>query len=234
MNAQGSDGLPGPWPDVLAAYADGELNPAARAAVERWLASHPAACRELAAQRGLSPANWLLWQQAEPTLPTDATWAQVRDRVSVEVFMPALPASRPERGWWKRAGVFFAGGVAAAIAAMILLGVLNSAFAPPPQQPVPTPWVREVVDQSPPADPLAQYAVLPLATDSDVDIRRVSGGAEGWLPVGEHPLSGPIALAAAEDVSLDGAEPHPAWPTGTPRMVKGPGDAPMIFAANPR
>jgi hypothetical protein len=54
-------------------------------------------------------------------------------------------------------------------------------------------------------------------------------GAGGWLPVGGVPLSGPLALATADDVELEEAEDHPAWPAGGPRVVLGPADAPVLF-----
>jgi anti-sigma factor RsiW len=235
MNAQPPPDLPGPWPDLLAAYADGELDAATRAVVERWLAAHPGACREVRDQRQLSPENWALWQQAEPPLPTEATWAKVRDAVANAVLPAATPAPRREWNWWARNSIYFTGGVAAAVAAMLLLCVLGPVLAPPPKHPVPVDQkLQELAEQTPPADPLAEYPVLPVATADDVDIRRVAGDTGGWLVVGELPLAGPVVLATEDDVALEEAEPHPAWPTGTPRMTTGRGDAPMIFAATPR
>ena len=79
-------------------------------------------------------------------------------------------------------------------------------------------------------DPLAGFAILPVATEADVDVHRVDGaGAGGWLPVGGMPLSGPLALATADDVELEEAEDHPAWPAGGPRVARGPADAPVLF-----
>ena len=66
---------PKPWPDVLAAYADGELVPADQAEVERRLCTDPTARSELDGQRQLCPENWRLWQGAEPPMPADDTWA---------------------------------------------------------------------------------------------------------------------------------------------------------------
>ena len=83
MSASESPDWPGPWPDVLAAYADGELDAAGRAEVERWLAEHPGARADLAAQRELSPDNWRLWQQVEAPLPAEHAWMSVRNAVAV-------------------------------------------------------------------------------------------------------------------------------------------------------
>ena len=78
-----------------------------------------------------------------------------------------------------------------------------------------------------PDDPLAEYAVLPLATD--VDIERAAGNSHDFL-LGSEPL----ALAGEDDIQLEEAEPHPAWPGGAPKMTTAPGDLPMIFAARLR
>ncbi len=71
-------------------------------------------------------------------------------------------------------------------------------FQAPTPQPPPVqqgPDVVEVKPTAPPTttppavespDPLAEFAVLPMATNDDVVLHRVPG--DGWLPVGEHPL----------------------------------------------
>src|SRR5947199_9164645 len=92
----------GPRPELLAAYADGELDPETRARVERWLAEHPEARDQLRAQRDLSPENWHLWQNAEPPAPSEDTWAAVRQ--SVEDGTRERPP--PSAGRWKRAAAW--------------------------------------------------------------------------------------------------------------------------------
>jgi anti-sigma factor RsiW len=227
MTAPDTPDLPGPWPDVLAAYADGELDPAARAVVGRWLACRPGACDELRAQCLLSAENWPLWQQAEPPLPTETAWAGVCDAIAAAVSRPATPVGPPDppagRRW--RSGRVLMRGLAAAAAGVAFLAVVP--FFSPPH---PTGYTPPPGDP----DPLAGVGTLSLATAGDVDIQRVAGNAAVWLPIGEPPLSGPLVLAGEGDVELEGADVHPAWPAGGPRITTAPGDAPMIFAANPR
>ena len=208
--------LPGPWPDALAAYADGELDPAARAVVECWLAKHPEMLCSLHAQRHLSPDNWSLWRQVEPPLPAEAAWNAVREAVHRGIESPPMPAAPRRRNWWVRNGSYFAGGIAAAIA----LVLLASWFYPNGPEKIET--VSTALD-----DPLAEYEVLPLATD--VDIERAVGNSHDFL-LGHEPL----ALAGEDDIQLEEAEPHPAWPGGSPKMTTAPGDVPMIFAARLR
>jgi len=213
---------PGPWPDVLAAHADGELDARAHATVERRLAADPVLRAELRAQVELSPANWRLWQRAEPPLPSEDAWAAVRDNIAAGLTTPPTPAVRREPAWRRRTAVYFAGGVAAAVAAFVIVPLLA------PKQvvvPVPTPFVQN--------DPLAGLAVLALAGEDDVDVHRTAGTGAGWLPVG-GPLPGALVLAGEADVDVEEAEPHPAWPAGGPKTTTAPGDAPMIFAATRR
>jgi hypothetical protein len=96
-------------------------------------------------------------------------------------------------------------------------------------QPAPRPEVEVALAPHPhdaKSDPLAEFAVLPMATDDEVVLHRVPG--DGMLPVGNHPLQGALSLATTDDVELD--DPNPAWPS----MTISPGSLPMIFAAKPR
>lgn len=161
---------------------------------------------------------------ARPPEPSEAEWEAARRRVHAR-----LDRAREPRRW---RGVWLAGiATLTAAAAVVWAGfALNS---PQPQPKPDAPDVAEVrpVPVAPPPhdappDPLAGFAVLPMAGPDDVVLHRVPG--DGWLPVGEHPLPGALSLATADDVELD--DPDPAWPSVTPA----PGFAPMIFAVKPR
>jgi hypothetical protein len=223
--------------ELLAAYVDGELDAAARAAVERWLAEHPTAFSELQTQRDLSPANAALWERAEPPEPSEAEWVVVRREIEHRLTAP-FPARRWRAGVWTLAGLATAG-IAAAVA-WVAFGPVN----PPPPGDDPAP--RELV-QLPPAapaphevargdaprtdDPLAGLDTLTMATDNDVVLDRVPEFPAGWLPVGRHPLQGILALASEEELRVAEFAPSSAWPLGGPRMTTAPGDAPMIYVA---
>jgi hypothetical protein len=238
MTSPDSDELP---PELLAAYADGELDESMRAAVERWLAAHPEARAELEDQRELSPANAELWDRAEPPEPSAVAWASVRRGIAGE--LAAAGRDRPGRGRLRVAALAF-GGLAAAGAAAAAVWLAFGPVAPPAA--VDTPAPVEVVKTPPevapaprpvrPAPPrtVAGFAVLPMADDDDVILERVPNTRAGWLPVGRHPMPEVLLLASVEEVHLEGVDPSPAWPPGGPRMTTGPGDVPMIFAAKPR
>jgi anti-sigma factor RsiW len=217
---------PGPWPDVLAAYADGELDDATRAAVERWLAAHPRARGCVDAQREFSPENWRLWCAAQPPRPCPGTWDAVRDGITAGLALPRLAEPAPAKGVWRRRAEWTLVATACGLTLFVIsLAAFGAWFLPPGPQRVIERVARPAVE-----DPLAGIAVLPVATDADVDVHRVDGaGAGGWLPVGGVPLSGPLALATADDVELEEAEEHPAWPAGGPRVVRDPADAPVLF-----
>jgi anti-sigma factor RsiW len=226
-------------PELLAAYADGELDAEARDAVARWLANHAAARAELEAQRELGPANAGLWERAEPPEPSEEAWATVGRGIKA-----ALHPLAPGPGRWRKPAAWTAGGlVAAAVAAAVAWVVLAPAEQPPrsprgpgqlvkrlPRPPVASP--PHMVSAAEP-DPLAGFAVLPVADDEDVILARVPDTRTGWLPVGQHPLPDVMVLATLEEVELQEADPSPAWPGG-PKMTTAPGDSPMIFAAKPR
>jgi anti-sigma factor RsiW len=93
------DALP---PELLAAYADGELAPAECRRVEDWLAAHPEARADVEAQRRLAR----LFDEAAPPAPADERWAGsraawARRRIagagSSSRLPPCLP--RPPSSW---------------------------------------------------------------------------------------------------------------------------------------
>jgi hypothetical protein len=211
-------------PESLAAYADGELDPTARAAVERWLAEHPEALEELRTQQEFSPENAQLWQQVEPPPVPEGTWVEIRNQVA-EATMPA-PVIRISA---RRVAAWLIGGVAAAASAAAIVWILlPPAPAPSPHAPVEPEQVARAAE---PADPLAEFAVLPVATEDDVELQRVAENADKGLPIGVAPLSGPMVLAVGGDVELEGADAHPAWGGGGPKITTNPVEAAMIFAA---
>ncbi len=231
--------------ELLAAYADGELDADTRARVEHWLAEHPKALAELHAQREFSPANVPLWERAEPPEPSPAEWAAVRRGIDEE--LETAPTVHGRGRWWVAAwtlGALATAGIAATVAWLAFNPAAPQppnrgpkqpevAKLPPPSGPEVAPPPRVVVP-SPQLNTIEGVAVLPMASDDDVILERVPETHTGWLPVGQHPFVGLMVLASAEEVLLEEVEPSPAWPPGGPKMTTAPGDAPMIFAAKPR
>src|SRR5436190_5975510 len=89
-----------PFPEILAAYADGELDAAGRARVETWLARHPEAAADLDAQREWSRRNRRLWQSAAGPQPSDARWSRLFS--SIQQALTAPPAQPLVRRWYSR------------------------------------------------------------------------------------------------------------------------------------
>jgi hypothetical protein len=229
-------------PELLAAYADGELDDETRAHVEQWLAEHPEALAELEAQRELSPANVPLWERAEPPEPSSGVWATLRNSIEEELD-EATPLPISGKRWrialWAFGGL--AAGVAAAVAWMVLTPNLRQ--QPPGNTHMFMELVKHHVGSGPviaplprrvESSPLAGMAVLPMASDDEVTLERVPDTGTGWLPVGRLPFTGLMVLASAEEVQLEEVEPSPVWPLGGPKMTTAPGDAPMIYAAKLR
>jgi anti-sigma-K factor RskA len=178
MTQRPNDEVPGVAPERLAAYADGELGPAERAAVEAWLAVRPEARAEVEALRWLAR----LWQAPEPPEPSEAAWAGVRDRV--ETAVRHRQRDGRQRVAPRRIGTTWRLFALATGAAAVLVGVfVGQYFWPAPQQP---------------SGPL-----LPVATSDDVDIVSMDAGDIGALVIGDPPVQGPLELASAEDVTVD-------------------------------
>ncbi|MCE9565247.1 MAG: hypothetical protein K8U57_24710 [Planctomycetes bacterium] len=227
-------------PEWLAAYADGELDPEAHAAVERWLADNPDASADLNAQREFGPTNAGLWERAEVPEPPSAAWTTVRHRIELGL-KPPTPrhADRWKIAAWALGGI--ASVAAAASVAWIAFGPVapqrpTDAIRKPVEvvsRPEIAPEPRAVVTSMKP-DLLAAFAVLPIASDEEVILDRVPDTRAGWLPIGRHPLSETLVLASFEEVHLQEVDLSPIWPASAPKMTTAPGQAPMIFAAKPR
>ena len=219
--------LPGSWPVILAAYADGELDPSTHQAVERWLAAHPELGGDLPAQQQLAPANRALWTAATPPLPGTAAWDQVFAAIE-SAATPEMPTTHVQERYSRRNRLdgLVASGLVAFLVLVIGLVIASGMFRSRSTPPLP-PGNRE-------DEPLPDYAILPIASEDDVDVQRTTGTADDWLPVGVLPLPNRIVLAEVGDIELEEASPSEAWPDGKPEMTHQPGDAPMIFATSSR
>lgn len=236
-------------PELLAAYADGELDSENRVTVEQWLHDHPAAIDDLTVQRELSPLNVAFWERAAPPEPSAKAFAAVLANVSAALIPPVTSVPlRKDRRW---VAAWVIGGLTAAAAAAVVGWLaLGSVFRPPlvdhPYQteqvkrlpfapPVaPPPRFQATAPAPRTSDPNTDHPVLVLATDNDVVLERVPEFPAGWLPIGRHPLADGMPLATEDEIRLAGVDPSPVWPPGGPKMITAPGDAPLIFTAKPR
>jgi hypothetical protein len=173
-----------PFPELLAAYADGELDAAGRARVEAWLANHPEALAELENQRQLSNTNAKLWQSTSPPSPGERSWSRLFVRVQTAL------ANRPVTPEATRGTVRFRFGatvLAAAAAVLFAVGVFR------PGDPNP-------VIPSPNDD---DRSVLVMADSADIDIQSIQDADTELLVVGQPPLIGLVVLAAPGDIQLE-------------------------------
>ena len=198
-DADDHDALP---PELLAAYADGELTPAECRRVEAWLAAHPEARADVEAQRRLAR----LFDEAAPPVPAEERWAEALAQVEQR---PGRTAARPAR----RAAV-----AAAALAAAAAVLLLALALKDPPPRATFSPWSR-----TPPADE-EPWAVV---SADDVEILSMDDRDRGALVVGEPPVNEPMELLTEDEVQvnklpdangraapaalLHGAEPRTSW-----------------------
>lgn len=163
-----------------------------------------------------------LWDILEPPAPDEAAWAAVRRGIA-----DGLAARRRARSRGRRLLIAASALPLAALAAW-LAGTNET-----PTVAVPRPVTSVAVSPAPVAedDPLAVYAVLPMAGGDDVAIESVRGAVPvGALTADDAPEE--LALAGPSDVVLVSVRTE-AGATPIAKLSVKPGDAPMIYAANP-
>lgn len=95
--------IPKPWPEVLAAFADNELDPTTAAEVARRLPLDLQARQELADQAFWSPENRDLWHRLKPPEVRPVQWAMVWRLIDQGVSAAqGNVIRRPHSTWWRR------------------------------------------------------------------------------------------------------------------------------------
>jgi anti-sigma-K factor RskA len=195
------DALP---PELLAAYADGELPPAECRRVEAWLAAHPEARADVEAQRRLAR----LFDEAAPPAPADERWAEalagLRQRLD-------RPANRR-----RRVAVVVAALAALAAAAALLLA-LGLKYPRGGR-----------VDPVPPPPPVADEEVWSVVSPDDVEIVSMDDRDRGTLVVGEPPVNKPMELLTVDEVDVN------KWPEGPGRVGQLHADPYVVFSVGPK
>ena len=104
MNTPRPHNLP---PELLAGYADGELNAADADRVQRWLAMDLDAAADLETQQNLGPSAFGLWQTTEPADPGSLAWNRLHDGIRIGIQRQARrrtlrvwPLARPRPRCW--------------------------------------------------------------------------------------------------------------------------------------
>jgi anti-sigma factor RsiW len=173
------------FPELLAAYADGELDPAERARVEAWLVDHPEAHATLDAQQKLSRHNRRLWQADSSRAPSEVSWSRLFSRIHQALATPpqqSVNGPATARRPYRAPVLAIVSTAAAALLAVTLL--------------------RPTTPPGPPVG-LPEEDAWAVATDDDVEIVGIQDGDTNRLVVGRPPLTGPIVLVSTNDVVFD-------------------------------
>ncbi len=196
MTPDARDDRGNPTSDQLAAFADGELGPAERAAVEAWLRENPDAYPEVEAQRG--PTR--LCRQAVPPEPDEAAWSAALAGVEA-----GLARGRERRRWRAAAWVGVCGTAAAALLALVLYRSPPSGGpAPAGLMPVVAPDDVDIIsmdgrdrDALVVGDPPVR-GTLTLASAQDVTLNDAGRDVELLIPEGTVPdQAAPMLVPAA-------------------------------------
>ncbi|MBA2225639.1 anti-sigma factor [Thermogemmata fonticola] len=222
----------------LAAYAEGQLEGAAREQVERWLAEHPQAWEEVQQQQALGHALREMMAATAPEDPPPAAWEAAAQRI-LQACAPVpsvLPPRRRSRLRLRFAGIALgAGTVAAGLLLVGLWGFPNPMRGPdghPPPEKKQELLSHGVVSEPSPPSASRETALvppLPLASETEVLLERVPNMGEGWLPIGRPPLEGPMTLARQEDIEVIDLVTHSAGQVGVPPLVHPEGSVPVLW-----
>ena len=205
------------WQQLFAAYADGELDAAARRRAEEWLRQHPDAAADLAAQRALSPRNEGLWNVVEPPVPTESRWNEIQAKIERRLFDKPEPRRPPARGRWLRRGLLAAALViTGSTAAAVIVAGLPSRQTVVPFRPVIVPPIATDPDD-----------VFAITLPDDVDIVSMRHADSSKLVIGQPPVHTPLVLASAGDVTMGRVEPDSDG--NMPVIQMGENDVPGIL-----
>ena len=201
---------PPSWKLLVLAYVDGELDAAKRCEVETWIGAHSEVAelvRELRAtgKDAFSPVPEL--RPDELSRSGEMILARLR---------PILP--KRSRRW---IGPAVLSGAGAAMAAVLY-------FACPPDHVCEIATKPSVPALRPePADPLAYYDDLPIATSAEARVSSVRGDASPLFVACDDLLPELLELASAEEMQVQ--------KTGRSALsMPGPDDAPIIYLIQPR
>jgi hypothetical protein len=189
----------GPTPEQLAAYADGELAWADRAAVEAWLSRDAAAAAEVESLRRFTQA----WRDAAPSPPGPEAWSSVRNKIEAGLRAPPKPAAH--RRWPRRLLVgAAAAALGAAAAAVLAVALSNAGRGPVPAPPSPPP------DGGQPIARVEEEEPYPVVGPEDVVIVSIGGADTACLVAARPPVDGITEheLAREPDLVLLNVEPH--------------------------
>jgi hypothetical protein len=206
MNPEHRDGWRKLDPRLLAAYADGELDPRQQAAVENQLATDREARNEVAHQRAVTDA----FRNASIPEPDESRWNDSLAIIRLRLGKEKAWRSGRIRGWW--VGI----GMAAAVLAFAL--VLRYT-----QRTIPVPETSPALPNGP----------LEVVSADDVVITSIDDDAREAVVVGDMPVRDPLVLADHGEIRIDQMLPEQGMQTQysqegvtNPMIITVPGSAP--------
>jgi hypothetical protein len=188
-----------PDPEMLAAYADGELDAAECHRLEDWLLDHPADSQKIEEHRRFTR----LYKSTRPGEPTESAWAAARARVQARYVREAH--KRWSGANWRRWILPFAAAVLIAlwVGRGPRLERLEPAAAPAPF-PVASPLDVEIISLDPADSQALVVGELPAreafmaATPHDIIVRSMMPDTDGKVPVlrvSHDPATMPVLVA---------------------------------------
>jgi anti-sigma factor RsiW len=163
---QGGGGVP--LPELLVAYADGQLSPAEQCHVEAWLAKNPDVAAEVEAHRRLAQC----WRETQAPEPDPGRWDSVLAGVQSNLQGPRL-----SRSPWRRRMVMFWKPVVGIAAAILLIVLVPRG----PQAPPADDDGENVTISGRHGETLVRGRLI-FASDGDVQVESVEQAKDGMVP----------------------------------------------------
>jgi hypothetical protein len=173
-------------PRLLAAYADGELDPRQQAAVETQLALDREARNEMAGQRAVTDAL----RNASIPEPDESRWNDSLAIIRLQLEKERTRRRGQIRGWW--VGI----GTAAAVLAFALVLRYTQRTNPVPE-----------------TSPALLNGPLELVSADDVVITSIDDDAREAVVVGDMPVRDPLVLADHGEIRIDQMLPEQGMQT---------------------
>jgi hypothetical protein len=185
-----------PAPEELAAYVDGQLEPARLRDVEDWLSQHPELSAELQGHRRMAR----LWRRTSPETPSAARWSLLRNTIWAGIEDRNSPW-RKSRRWW--IAPLVVGAVAAsALFAIVLVHKIRNEM---------NERSREFTQQSPPAPEVHEpehEPVFEVLSPDEIDIITLDLRDRHAIMIGAMPLRDALALLSGDEVEGVTIEPE--------------------------
>ncbi len=207
------------WPEILAAFADGELDASTADMVRRRIREDKMAQVELEGQLAFSACHQIAWQRVQPELPQERQWTALWRAIDRELSTAAVANRDRRRTPWFRRGLL---GLLITVPTTVVAAAVMAVCLPHSPPPMPTDgWSSEMVAE-----------VFRAAEMTDIHLLSVRDADVAQFVVGVAPLETDLPLVNSQDVRLE--EAPVTWDPVESGLKPDEAGAPLILTPSVR